>query len=559
MTAKRIIGDMDNPNLPSMTEILPSDINKRVEAQGILDTERHLLQMGLENPPNDSFDNPPLIGNISPTPIVINGSISDTDRGDIYKFTVPPNNQNKINVTLSGLKELGGLSIFSIGNGNIATDFGYGRAEAGSDASVIIPENLKPGDYAVRVEWDGGFNVSRSTPYTLTLKGDSNATPSISTIAFSDANYTVNENGTKATITFKRNGPTGTDMRGIVNAESGTANPATIDEDYKGNNLELAFIPSDKDFGVLEIPIVNDNKQEGDETIKLSLRNGGFSGSPIGAQATAILTIKDDESGMPITPPITPPITTPTLGTPVSIVVPPINSPGPGNPTGQPANTARGQFYNLSDSDDNISLASIPAAAGKQILALSGRDNITGTQGVDNINGMQGADVINGGGGNDILSGGKESDNIDGAAGSDEILGGNDNDSLTGGDGNDTIRGGKENDVLNGGAGDDLLGGDRGQDILTGGPGNDTFILGGGVAASATLVDADVIADFTGGDKIALTDGSTFGGLTFETVSLSLNGGAAVSSTVIKLGTNYLGIVQGAAQSALTADVFVVL
>ncbi|MEG4321057.1 hypothetical protein QUB42_10165, partial [Microcoleus sp. Aus8_D1] len=297
MTAKRVIGDMDNPNLPSMTEILPSDINERVEAKGILDTERHLLQMDSEDPANNSFENPPFIGNISPTPLVINGFISDTDRGDIYKFTVPPNNQNKINVTLSGLKDEGRLSFFSIGNGDIGTDFGYVRAKAGSDASVTIPENLKPGDYSVRVEWGGGLNVSRSTPYTLTLKGDSNATPSISTIAFSDANYTVNENGTKATITFKRNGATGIEMRGIVKAEPGTTNPAT-DEDYK-TNFDLAFIPADKDFGVLEIPILNDNKQEGDETIKLSLRNGGFSGSPIGAQATAILTIKDDDSGMP--------------------------------------------------------------------------------------------------------------------------------------------------------------------------------------------------------------------------------------------------------------------
>ncbi|MEG4213729.1 calcium-binding protein, partial [Microcoleus sp. S13_B4] len=55
----------------------------------------------------------------------------------------------------------------------------------------------------------------------------------------------------------------------------------------------------------------------------------------------------------PITIPTPTPITTPTPtpGTPVSIVVPSISSPGPGNPTGQPANTVRGEFYNLSDSD----------------------------------------------------------------------------------------------------------------------------------------------------------------------------------------------------------------
>jgi len=170
---------------------------------------------------------------------------------------------------------------------------------------------------------------------------------------------------------------------------------------------------------------------------------------------------------------------------------------------------------------------------------------------------MQGADTIDGGAGNDCLPGGKGSDQIDGGVGDDVILGNNDNDTLTGGDGNDIMTGGKENDVLIGGNGDDRLSGDRGQDILTGGGGSDTFILTGGAATAATLAEADVITDFTVGDKIGLTGGSVFASLTLESVSLNLNGGAAVSATAIKLGTNYLGIVQGVAQSELTASVFV--
>ncbi|MEZ2319188.1 MAG: calcium-binding protein [Microcoleus sp.] len=252
------------------------------------------------------------------------------------------------------------------------------------------------------------------------------------------------------------------------------------------------------------------------------------------------------------------PTPTPTAGgTPVTIAAPAINSSGPGTPTGQPANTVSGQSYNLSDNNDNILVSSLPpAAAGKPILGLSGNDNITGTSGFDIINGMQGADTIDGGAGNDSLTGGKGSDQIDGGAGNDNLSGNNDNDTLTGGDGNDTITGGKENDVLIGGLGDDILSGDRGQDILTGGAGNDTFILTGGAATAATLAEADVITDFTVGDKIGLTGGSVFASLTLETVSLNLNGGAAVSATAIKLG-GYLGIVVGVAPSELTASVFV--
>ena len=258
----------------------------------------------------------------------------------------------------------------------------------------------------------------------------------------------------------------------------------------------------------------------------------------------------------PPTPVVTPP--TPTAGgTPVAIAAPAINSSGPGSPTGQPANAVSGQSYNLSDNNDNILVSSLPpAAAGKPILGLSGNDNITGTSGSDIINGMQGADTIDGGVGNDILSGGKGSDQIDGGAGNDNLSGNNDNDTLTGGDGNDTITGGKENDVLIGGLGDDIMSGDRGQDILTGGGGSDTFILTGGAATAASLAEADVITDFTVGDKIGLTGGSVFASLTLETVSLNLNGGAAVSATAIKLG-GYLGIVVGVAPSELTASVFV--
>ena len=259
-----------------------------------------------------------------------------------------------------------------------------------------------------------------------------------------------------------------------------------------------------------------------------------------------------------VTPPVItqPPVTQP-VGTPVAIAAPAINSSGPGTPTGQPANAVSGQSYNLSDNNDNILVSSLPpAAAGKPILGLSGNDNITGTSGFDIINGMQGADTIDGGAGNDSLTGGKGSDQIEGGAGNDNLSGNNDNDTLTGGDGNDTITGGKENDVLIGGLGDDILSGDRGQDILTGGGGSDTFILTGGAATAATLAEADVITDFTVGDKIGLTGGSVFASLTLESVSLNLNGGAPVTATAIKLG-GYLGIVVGVAPSELTASVFV--
>ena len=248
----------------------------------------------------------------------------------------------------------------------------------------------------------------------------------------------------------------------------------------------------------------------------------------------------------------TPPPPEPRL-TPVTIATPAINAPDPGNPTGQLANTVSDAiFYNLSDNNDNVLLSSLPPeAAGKQILALSGNDNITGTNDLDIINGMLGADTIDGGGGTDSINGGKGSDEIDGGAGDDAIFGNNDNDTLTGGEGNDNIRGGKENDVLIGGNGDDILSGDRGQDILTGGGGNDIFVIARDLPSLAE--DADVITDFSVGDKVNLRnligDVQNF---SFEDLTLNVNGGGAIPATAIKLGTRYVVIFQGASLSDVT-------
>jgi Ca2+-binding RTX toxin-like protein len=240
----------------------------------------------------------------------------------------------------------------------------------------------------------------------------------------------------------------------------------------------------------------------------------------------------------------------------VSITIPTPNVTGDGLATGLPpnANIPDTNLITLTDGPDTA----LPAvAAGQQILGLSGQDNLTGTAAADQINGNQGTDTINGSSGDDTLWGGKGSDQIDGGADNDLIYGNKDNDILNGGDGNDTLHGGQRRDILTGGAGDDILAGELGQDILTGDAGNDTFVIAGGEAAALSLPLADVITDFTLGDKIGLADGLTFADLTLETISLSLNSAAAITATALKIGENYLGIVAGIAPASLTADVFV--
>ena len=105
---------------------------------------------------------------------------------------------------------------------------------------------------------------------------------------------------------------------------------------------------------------------------------------------------------------------------------------------------------------------------------------------------------------------------------------------------------------LSGGAGDDVLNGDPGFDILTGGAGGDRFVLQDPVTQ---LSQADLIADFTADDKIQLID-VTFSQLTFESVSVILDGATPLASTAIKFGNDYLGVVYNVKPTTLNSSSF---
>jgi len=177
-------------------------------------------------------------------------------------------------------------------------------------------------------------------------------------------------------------------------------------------------------------------------------------------------------------------------------------------------------------------------------------DTLTGTADPDQITGLAGNDSLKGLGGNDLLDGGAGNDTRYAGPGNDTYIGdsvgdkvielagegidtvqasvsftlgnfienllltgtaaingtgnGLDN-TLTGNSANNVLSGGAGNDVLNGGAGNDVLIGGTGMDTMTGGTGNDRFVFADGDFSSKTATGADVIVDFTPGDKIDLS------------------------------------------------------
>jgi hypothetical protein len=146
-----------------------------------------------------------------------------------------------------------------------------------------------------------------------------------------------------------------------------------------------------------------------------------------------------------------------------------------------------------------------------------------------------------------VQNGTKDNDTLTGTEGNDFLNGRNGNDSLIGNAGNDILIGGNGKDFLVGSGGDDLLNGDNGSDTLRGGLDTDTLTGGNGqdIFVFASGEGIDTITDFKlGTDQIGLTEGLTFGNLSF-------------SGNEILIGSDVLAVLTGVNTNTLTASNFV--
>ncbi len=110
------------------------------------------------------------------------------------------------------------------------------------------------------------------------------------TLQFGAAAYSVGEAAPRAIVTVKRAGATAGTASVDYEATNGTA---TAGADYGAASGTLTFGPgvTSRTFAV---PIVDDTLVEGNETVLLRLANPG-GGAELGAQATSVLTIVDDD------------------------------------------------------------------------------------------------------------------------------------------------------------------------------------------------------------------------------------------------------------------------
>ncbi len=139
-------------------------------------------------------------------------------------------------------------------------------------------------------------------PASLSVADFTPATETLSTIAFSDPNYSIDEDSSSdRAVTLTRTGNTNLAASITLTLTQGTAST----DDFDSTPIVVEFAPGETEKSI-SIPIVNDESVESaNETIQLSLSNPG-NGVAIGSQGTAELTIVDDEPSVSPSPSPTP-------------------------------------------------------------------------------------------------------------------------------------------------------------------------------------------------------------------------------------------------------------
>ena len=126
------------------------------------------------------------------------------------------------------------------------------------------------------------------------------ATLPVSSVQFSAANYTVNENAGTAAITVTRTGDTSGTFSVNYATSDGTAGQRS---DYLATSGTLSFAVGETSK-TFTISIIDDAYVEGSETINLTLSNPNPSTLLLPSPATATLTILDNDTATPTTNPI---------------------------------------------------------------------------------------------------------------------------------------------------------------------------------------------------------------------------------------------------------------
>jgi hypothetical protein len=157
---------------------------------------------------------------------------------------------------------------------------------AGQKYDIKMEYYENTGGAVANLSWSSPSQAKQIIP-TSRLYTSSNIDP----IEFSTSNFSVNENGTSGlAVTVIRSGDTSAAASITLTPSNGTA---TSGADFNNSPIVVNFNPGQTSTTVT-IPIVDDNIDEPNETINLTLSNPS-SGVLLGTRTTAVLTIVDND------------------------------------------------------------------------------------------------------------------------------------------------------------------------------------------------------------------------------------------------------------------------
>ena len=162
------------------------------------------------------------------------------------------------------------------------------------DSGTTVALTATPASDSTFTGWSGACAGAGACNPTVTAATAVTATFAVlpsATVQFSPANYSVSESGGAATITVTRSVTTNTQVQVHYETGDGTAMAGT---DYTSVEGDLVFL-SGQTSKTFSIPITSNTLVDGARTVLLHLSSP--QNAQLGPQATAVLTIQDDDGG----------------------------------------------------------------------------------------------------------------------------------------------------------------------------------------------------------------------------------------------------------------------
>lgn len=171
-----------------------------------------------------------------------------------------------------------------------------------SNKNVVIPilnDTVVESDEAFTITFFttfGGATIGAQATATVTITDDDTPPPSPGVIQFAQAAYTVGEAAGTVTLVATRTGGSSSNVTGYYRTAAGTA---TAGQDYTPTTNAVSWADGDSAPKNVIIAVLNDSIVEPAETFTVTFFTT-FGGATLGAQATATVTITDDDVVVPV-------------------------------------------------------------------------------------------------------------------------------------------------------------------------------------------------------------------------------------------------------------------